>query len=186
MDVLGKVDSRIGRDDFFLSIVYKRLPEDVRDLLFRPYLSEDGGQLRFSVRVFESDPTLRRGALLARIDRHLTETLGYQTPTHLRALYGDQPIQRMLDLGCGTGLSGQAFADIATHITGVDLSPNMLARARSPWPWPRNSPTTACPRSATVLVAVTTRQCCTHVVKSGSFARPTRTYARTTKISCDH
>jgi predicted RND superfamily exporter protein len=83
MDVLGKVDSRIGKDDFFLSIVYKRLPQDVRDLLFRPYMSEDGGQLRFSVRVFESDPTLRRGALLARIDRHLTETLGLE-PAQVR------------------------------------------------------------------------------------------------------
>jgi predicted TPR repeat methyltransferase len=37
---------------------------------------------------------------------------------------------RMLDLGCGTGLVGRAFADDADVIEGVDLSPGMLAQAR--------------------------------------------------------
>jgi predicted TPR repeat methyltransferase len=36
----------------------------------------------------------------------------------------------MLDLGCGTGLAGQAFADFADEIVGVDLSPGMIAEAR--------------------------------------------------------
>jgi predicted RND superfamily exporter protein len=76
MDVLGRVEPRIGRDDFLLSIIHKRLPDEVKDVLFRPYLSEDGDQIRLSVRVFESDPTLRRDALLGRIGGHLTGTLG--------------------------------------------------------------------------------------------------------------
>ena len=37
----------------------------------------------------------------------------------------------MLDLGCGTGLSGLAFRDLSRSITGVDLSPRMLERARA-------------------------------------------------------
>ena len=41
---------------FFLSILYKRLPESVKSVLFDPYMSSDGNQVRFSVRVFESDP----------------------------------------------------------------------------------------------------------------------------------
>jgi len=36
-----------------------------------------------------------------------------------------------LDLGCGTGLAGAAIAGRVTHLTGVDLSPAMLARARA-------------------------------------------------------
>lgn len=36
----------------------------------------------------------------------------------------------MLDLGCGTGLSGAVFRDVADWIEGVDLSPGMVAQAR--------------------------------------------------------
>lgn len=64
-----------------------------------------------------------------RFEDHLTDTLEYQTPRHLRALHGDAPIHHLLDLGCGTGLAGAAFSDVAQTITGVDLSPNMLALA---------------------------------------------------------
>ena len=33
-------------------------------------------------------------------------------------------------MGCGTGLSGSLFRDVSDHLTGVDLSPVMLTRAR--------------------------------------------------------
>jgi predicted TPR repeat methyltransferase len=36
----------------------------------------------------------------------------------------------ILDLGCGTGLAGEAFRDLARRLDGVDLSPRMIARAR--------------------------------------------------------
>jgi predicted RND superfamily exporter protein len=61
---------------FFLSILYKRLPEDVKSVLIDPYMSADGNQVRFSVRVFESDPELRRDELLARIRSDLVEQFG--------------------------------------------------------------------------------------------------------------
>jgi predicted TPR repeat methyltransferase len=36
-----------------------------------------------------------------------------------------------LDLGCGTGLAGAAFRPGVAHLTGVDLSPGMVARCRT-------------------------------------------------------
>ncbi|HWV53839.1 methyltransferase domain-containing protein, partial [Pseudorhodoplanes sp.] len=36
----------------------------------------------------------------------------------------------MLDLGCGTGLSGAAFRPVVDWMEGVDLSPGMVAQAR--------------------------------------------------------
>lgn len=36
------------------------------------------------------------------------------------------PFRRVLDLGCGTGLTGGALRDMAEDITGVDLSENMV------------------------------------------------------------
>ena len=37
----------------------------------------------------------------------------------------------MLDLGCGTGLAGAAFRPRVRRLTGIDLSPAMVARARA-------------------------------------------------------
>ena len=36
----------------------------------------------------------------------------------------------MLDLGCGTGLAGEAFRPHVDWLEGVDLSPGMIAQAR--------------------------------------------------------
>jgi hypothetical protein len=63
---------------FFLSLLYKRLPADVKATLFEPYMSDDGNQIRFSVRVYETDPNLRRDALLNKIKQELVETQGIQ------------------------------------------------------------------------------------------------------------
>ena len=62
-------------DDFFLSILFKKLPEDVKSTLFDPYLSEDGDQIRFGIRVFESDPDLQREVLIQKIRRHLIDNM---------------------------------------------------------------------------------------------------------------
>src|SRR5262249_51580342 len=37
----------------------------------------------------------------------------------------------ILDLGCGTGLTGVAFQDLARRLDGIDLSPAMIEKARS-------------------------------------------------------
>lgn len=69
-----------------------------------------------------------------RFQRHLVDDLHYRGPAMLRdALDGVAgPAARFgvaLDLGCGTGLVGEALAGRITHLTGVDLSPAMLMRA---------------------------------------------------------
>lgn len=67
-------------------------------------------------------------------DQHLTATLQYRVPQALCALLAKQVPESaaldVLDLGCGTGLSGAALRGLARHLTGIDLSPRMLARAR--------------------------------------------------------
>jgi len=76
MQVLAQVDPKIANDDFFLSIVYRRMSPEVREALFEPYLSDDGDQLRFAIRVFETDPGLRRGELLRKIRNGLSAEFG--------------------------------------------------------------------------------------------------------------
>lgn len=67
-------------------------------------------------------------------DRHLTATLQYRVPQALCALLAGRVPENagldVLDLGCGTGLSGAALRGLARQLTGIDLSPGMLARAR--------------------------------------------------------
>jgi uncharacterized protein len=77
MDLFGTLEPRLLRDDFYISLFYRRLPESVKSALFEPYLSDDGDQVRFSVRIYESAPDLRRNELLLEIHRHLAEELGY-------------------------------------------------------------------------------------------------------------
>jgi predicted TPR repeat methyltransferase len=68
-------------------------------------------------------------------DERMLGQLAYQAPQTLRELAGFVIPGRtglaILDLGCGTGLSGAAFKDRAATLDGVDLSPAMIAKARA-------------------------------------------------------
>ncbi len=66
-------------------------------------------------------------------DLRMRGQLHYAAPEILRQL-ADLVLSRktalsILDLGCGTGLSGAAFADLAARLDGIDLSPAMVALA---------------------------------------------------------
>lgn len=59
----------------------------------------------------------------------LVEQLGYAVPVLVRQrlqVLGLGPFKRMLDLGCGTGLTGGTLRDMAEDITGIDISENMI------------------------------------------------------------
>ncbi len=70
-------------------------------------------------------------------DDNMLKTLGYVGHTHLRKLAervvpGIAPPLRILDLGTGTGLVGEAFKDLAAGgcLDGIDLAPLMIEKAR--------------------------------------------------------
>lgn len=69
-------------------------------------------------------------------NKHVTDTLEYKVPSLLRQAVGEQlkihtTQQRILDVGCGTGLCGVYFRDLAVYLAGVDLSYEMLQHALS-------------------------------------------------------
>ena len=76
MSMLEQLNEKSVVDDFFLAILYKRLPDSIRKSMFEPYLSKDGNQLRYSVRVFESDPNLHRQQLIDQVKTGLVEKVG--------------------------------------------------------------------------------------------------------------
>lgn len=63
-------------------------------------------------------------------DYILVDQLGYDVPLQLREIMleilPNLKFDKMLDLGCGTGLSADAMDDFSNHKTGVDLSENMI------------------------------------------------------------
>lgn len=74
-----------------------------------------------------------------RFDSHLTQTLQYNAPELLRAALAHccsnagRPFrfEAVYDLGCGTGLMGEAIRDETGFLAGCDLSPRMIERARA-------------------------------------------------------
>ena len=68
-------------------------------------------------------------------DARMLSQLSYRAPQILRELADlvmpGRGALAVLDLGCGTGLSGAAFKDRAARLDGVDLSPAMVEKARA-------------------------------------------------------
>jgi uncharacterized protein len=64
-------------DSFELSLIYNEIPGDYRDLLITPYVSVENDQVRFFVRVKDSEESLRRNELISRIGNDLVDKLGY-------------------------------------------------------------------------------------------------------------
>ena len=64
-------------------------------------------------------------------DQHLVTHLGYNLPETLEKILKPLKLTKgqTLDLGCGTGLSGQPLHPYSLHLTGVDLSRKMLLKA---------------------------------------------------------
>lgn len=74
-----------------------------------------------------------------RFDSHLVGTLHYQAPALLREALArhfagvDRPFhfETAYDLGCGTGLMGEAIRAEVDFLAGCDLSPRMIAKAQA-------------------------------------------------------
>ncbi len=88
MNLMQQVNNDAPLDNISLAVIHKKLPEQIEQSLFKPYLAEDGNQVRFSVRVIESTPGLRRNELLKQIRSDLTEKLQFKPEqVHLTGMF---------------------------------------------------------------------------------------------------
>ena len=74
-------------DNFKLALIYKELPDKFKKIILSPYVAVENDQVRFAVRVRDSEENLRRNELLKKIEGDLTDKLGFKEErVHLSGL----------------------------------------------------------------------------------------------------
>jgi hypothetical protein len=63
-------------DNFQLALLYNEMPEKYKRLLLMPYVSVDHNELRFSIRVKDSEKSLRRNDFLKQIQNNIVNRFG--------------------------------------------------------------------------------------------------------------
>ncbi|MBW2538586.1 MAG: RND family transporter [Deltaproteobacteria bacterium] len=87
MKVAEKLNNGKPLDNFNLALLYSELPDKFKNLLLTPYVSVEHDQVRFSIRIIDSEKTLKRNVLLNKIRRDLTGELGLkQAQVHLTGM----------------------------------------------------------------------------------------------------
>ncbi len=106
LDAIGKVQSladviRVAEDlnggktfdSLELSVLYKRVPEKIKNAIINPYLSIKNNEVRIFMRILDSRKNLHRAELLAKIKHDLTTKLNFKsadvTVTGLLVLYNN-------------------------------------------------------------------------------------------------
>ena len=69
--VFRQVNKGEELEDFHLAVVYKKIPENIKQVLISPYISSDGSQARLLARIKDSDHTLIRNDLLNKINEEI-------------------------------------------------------------------------------------------------------------------
>jgi predicted TPR repeat methyltransferase len=131
---LGELAHIVGRRDEARSAYqryFERHPEDAEIEHLLLALGDAAPPERVSDRCIEQLYSRFAGFY----DESMSNDLDYRAPALLdeavTAALRDRRELDVLDLGCGTGLSGQALRLKARRLVGVDLSPTMVERARA-------------------------------------------------------
>ncbi len=76
MKVAEKLNNDKPLDNFQLALLYSELPEKFRTMVIKPYVSVENNQVRLSIRVRDSEKSLRRNELLKKIRHDLVNKVG--------------------------------------------------------------------------------------------------------------
>ena len=75
LKIAEKLNNGKPLDNFQLALLYSELPAEFRGMVLSPYVSVEHNQLRFSVRIKDSEKSLKRNQLLETIRRDLIDKL---------------------------------------------------------------------------------------------------------------
>ncbi len=87
LKIAAKLNNGKPLDNFQLALVYSELPDKFKRVILRPYVSPKHHQLRYSIRIKDSEKSLRRDILLKKIRHDLVHKLGLkEEKVHLAGL----------------------------------------------------------------------------------------------------
>jgi predicted RND superfamily exporter protein len=122
---------------FELAILYRRLPDELRDSMIVPYVSLEKDEARITMRIKDSLPELRRQELLERIETDLQQKIGLKPGEFevmgLMVLYNNmlQSLFRSQILTLGVVLLGIALMLVvlfrSLRLAVIGIIPNILA-----------------------------------------------------------
>ncbi len=137
--VATRLNDNVPLDDFELAILYDKLPGKIREMLISPYVSIDENQVRFAMRVRESDKNLAREALLLKIRAFLTGEAAFEPGqihlTNMLVLYNNmlQSLFRSQIMTLGLVFLGIMFMFLvlfrSLYIAVIAIIPNLLPAA---------------------------------------------------------
>jgi len=137
LEILARVNGGEPLNALELAFVPSAVPDNLKDTLLTPYISEEHDQARFSARILETSPDLRRQELLDRIRNHLTGELGFKDDqvqlTGMMVMYNNM-LQSLFDSQIKT--IGAVFLAImimflilfrSLKLALVGMAPNLIA-----------------------------------------------------------
>ncbi len=126
-------------DAFELAIVSKRMPDELKESMINPYVSEANNEARLSIRIVDSQKDLRRQELLKKIKSDLVEKKSINEDnlkiTGILVLYNNmlQSLFKSQILTLGVVMLGIAFMLIilfrSLKLAIIGIIPNLLAAA---------------------------------------------------------
>ncbi len=87
MQVLTSANDGVPLKGFLLNIARKNIPAKTKQQIMSPYISEETGQIRFVIRILETNPDLKRDVFLKQVKQHIVKEFGFQEKTvHLTGM----------------------------------------------------------------------------------------------------
>lgn len=137
LKVAEKLNDGKPLDNFKLALLYSELPADMRAIVLDPYVSVEHNQARFSIRVRDSEKTLKRDILLKKIRFDLINQFGLKEEnvhlTGMLVLYNNM-LQSLFDSQIKTlGLAVSALLFMflilfkSFKLSLIAISPNLLS-----------------------------------------------------------
>jgi len=124
-------------DNVELALLFNQIPDRLKQMLVTPYVSVEHNQVRLTVRIRDSDPSLKRNELLKKIRADLTGTLGFKPEqvhlagmlvlynNMLQSLYTSQIVTMGFATLCLMGTFVVLFRSL--RIAVIAIFPNLLA-----------------------------------------------------------
>lgn len=137
LKVAEKLNNGKPLDNFQLALLYTEMPDKFKSMILNPYVSIEHNEVRFSVRVRDSEKSLRRNELLKRIKHDLTGKLRLKKDhvhltgmlvlynNMLQSLFGSQILTLGATVAALLGMFLVLFRSL--KIAFIAIAPNLLS-----------------------------------------------------------